>query len=193
MSKDKEALRKMSTAVIHGPQKKRLKLRGHHWNIKKAKAVRLNKKAGTGVITGTISHNVKFVDDDQIKYEITFKGRTTRGVLKKPDVEIKIKNAMWSKIGAKAVGKIVAWFTEDSKKGNTAEQHGEDLFKGVHGKWREEAPKLVYYIAFLYGEILGAVHKQPKKPAPKPTLKKVKFGRDQVFQAKFLKTANKGN
>lgn len=155
-------LDKALRAVVRGPQAKGLKVRGHHWNFKKAVRENVDRAAGTGVIRGTISHAVRFVDDDQVKYEITFTGRRQDGGLRKPQIEIKIKTARWGGIAATASGVVVTALTKgNALAGKATSAAASEVFKRLHGDWRSTAEGLVAVIAVHFAEQLM----QPKRPA----------------------------
>ena len=168
MSKEADALNKLKNAVLRGPEVKRLKVRGHHWNFKKAKREKINKKQGTAVIIGVISHNVKWVDDDQIKYEITFLGRKKNGLLKQPQVEVKIKTSKWTKVASKSIGKVVEWYSKKETAGKKSEDVAKNIFDDLHGDWRDVSHGLVAYISYLFGELIGPVYVDKPKPPQKP-------------------------
>ncbi len=156
-------------AVMSGPQKKRLKVRGHHWNFKKAKRNGINRQQGTGTIEGTISHNVRFVDDEQVKYEITFLGRKKDGELKKPKIEIKIKNSLWGGITSEVAGAAVTFFSGGNVlAGRATDLAAQEIFKRVHGGWRGVAEGLVTIIAIRAASQLFRVSSSRRRVRAKP-------------------------
>jgi hypothetical protein len=147
-------LEKAMRAVRRGPEVKRLKVEGHHWNFKRAKREGTDRKNGTGVVKGRISHNVRFVDDDQIDYEITYLGRDAHGKPKKPMIEIKIKRAAWKQIAPKAVAAGVAYFSKNTSATATVDALSKEIFKNLHGDWEKVAEGLVAVIAAEMGKSL---------------------------------------
>jgi len=147
-------LDKALRAVRRGPEVKRLEVAGHHWNFKRAKREGTDRKEGTGVVKGRISHNVRFVDDDQIDYEITYLGRDARGKPKKPMIEIKIQRAAWKQIAPKAVAAVVAYFSKNTSATATVDALAKEIFKNIHGDWEKVAEGLVAVIAAEMGKSL---------------------------------------
>ena len=92
------------TAIFHGPEVKKLNVRGHEFNMKPAgRTVR----GGVTTLTGYFSHHLGFGRrDDQVHYTIQVRGRTIRSI------ETKVKRGgIWKTIpvGAmnRAIGNVV--------------------------------------------------------------------------------------
>lgn len=135
MSKSASADEKMERAmkaVFGKKQVKKLKIKGHEFNVKPAKFQTSGKKF---IIKGQISHRLRWRDDDQVYYtiEMDMSGRIT-------DLQIKVKKSKVQsvlKAGWKVVKEILRKKAEE-KWGNTSQK----LSFSDELKAREEAIKL---------------------------------------------------
>ncbi|SMO72614.1 hypothetical protein [Fodinibius sediminis] len=124
-------------AALEGPEIQRLKVYGHHWNVKPADVLR---REGTRVrVEGQLDHSVRMWDDDHLFYKFTFKN----GKLEEQDLQIKEKGlGQIAGIVANAVGKFVDMPIppeEISKIGNKLENM-------AHNEWQYAIQKLALRI-----------------------------------------------
>lgn len=76
-------------AALHGPEKKKLKIFGHHFNVKKVERFRQGSQT---LIYGQLSHHLRWRPDDQLYYRIVKeKGRIV-------SIEHKISRGGWASL-----------------------------------------------------------------------------------------------
>lgn len=96
-------------AALKGPEKKKLRLGKHEFNIK---PVHVEKKGNQLFVKGQISHHLKFRDDDQVNYRFTV---VPGQVLSLKDIDVDIDrsfmnsvvSAIWDQSFMDVVGKLL--------------------------------------------------------------------------------------
>ena len=126
-------LKDAANTVKNGPEQKRVQLLGHSWNVKKGDIQRNGNRI---VITGQLSHDVKFSPDDQVYYTI----RKENGVLK--DTQVRIGSGGWAGLAAPFASVLAQYFgvplTPD--KINEVTQN---LMNIAHHDWRSASQLIV--------------------------------------------------
>lgn|SRR5690606_7882458 len=64
---DARTITHAASAALHGPERKKLKVDGHHFNVKPAQ---VTEHAGVLTLIGTLSHHIRFRPDDQVRYHV---------------------------------------------------------------------------------------------------------------------------
>lgn len=64
-------------SALHGPERKKLKILGHHFNVKPAEITRSGSRV---TADGQISHHLRLRPDDQVYYHITRSGNVIKKI-----------------------------------------------------------------------------------------------------------------
>ncbi len=138
MASEDANLEKAITAAIDGPQEKRLKLYGHHWNVKKAE---VTIDQNTVTIKGQISRNTRFWADDQVYYTIVVKDNKVSTT----DIDI---NKDWMSRYSGQVGVFLSAFVFDAELSPVTIGTVIDVVHKIATKsWEESAVKLANVLA----------------------------------------------
>ncbi|MCW9706112.1 hypothetical protein [Fodinibius salsisoli] len=133
----KQNINKALHAAIDGPEIQRLKVYGHHWNVKPANILR--REGSKVTIEGQIDHSVLVMNDDHLFYKFVFEN----GELKKR--EINIEAGGWSQIAEFITDSIeVLGFPVPPDK---IEEIGDKLDTMQNGEWKVDIQRLALRIA----------------------------------------------
>jgi hypothetical protein len=135
-------LDKAVQAALLGPEKKKLKVFDHEFNVKPAYISKLGNQT---IVNGQISHHLSFRLDDQVYYRFVKED----GVIK--NLEIKIdRGDGWTKITA-PIGAIIAQYFGVPITPDLLSQIGQQLGALTDGKWEYASEAIVAAIG-LYVE-----------------------------------------
>lgn len=133
----KSNIEKALHAAIQGPEIQRLKVYGHHWNVKPANT--LQRKGSKVIIEGQIDHSVRIMDDDHLFYKLIFED----GKLEKQEMHIEEKGlGQIAGIVAEAVGNFVDLPIPPDE----IEEIGNRLENMAHNDWQYAIQKLALRI-----------------------------------------------
>jgi hypothetical protein len=143
-------------AALEGPEKKKLKIFGHEFNIK---PVEIMRNKGEITVVGQMSHHLKWRRDDQVYYRITKKGDTVK------DIQVNIDRGGFAPVAAPIVSALGAYVSGGSitVPPNKVEQVGRSLGKAVDGSWEQAAQFLIVNIALRANGNPKAVLPQSQK------------------------------
>jgi len=119
-------------AALHGPEIKKVKVFGHHFNVKPAEITRTGTKV---TAAGQISHHLRWRRDDQVYYYIEKEG----GTVKK--IELRIDRGGWAPIA----GAILGALTPVSA--GTITDIGRALGGVIDGSWQGAAQAIIVGVA----------------------------------------------
>ncbi|GJD21080.1 hypothetical protein RIVM261_060360 [Rivularia sp. IAM M-261] len=127
-------------AALCGPERKKLKIFDHEFNVKPAEITREGNKI---IIIGQISHHLSLRPDDQVYYRITKEGNTVK------DIQVDIKRGGWAPLAAPIVSALSAYVTGGSftVPPNKVEEVGRSLGRVIDGSWEQVAHFLIVNIA----------------------------------------------
>lgn len=133
----KSNIEKAVHAALEGPEIQRLKVYGHHWNVKPANVLH---REGTRVtMEGQIDHSVRMWDDDHLFYKFVFEN----GKLAKKDMHIEEKGlGEIAGIVAEAIGKYMDLPIPPDE----IEEIGNKLENMAHNEWQYAIQKLALRI-----------------------------------------------
>ena len=123
-------------AALEGPETKRLKVYGHHWNVKPA---HVRREGSRVVVEGQISHNVEWTPDDQFFYEFVFE----QGELAKKNVHFEEDG--WGEIAGPVATAVGAYFGKPIPPDAVGEI-GNTIENIAHGDWKNAIQKLAVRI-----------------------------------------------
>lgn len=125
-------------AAIEGPEKKKLKVFDHHFNVK---PVEIHREENRTIINGHISNHLRFRRDDQIYFRIIKNGNK---VLK---IERDINRGGWAGIAAPIVSAAGTYLTGTPIPPGEVENIGRALGKAVDGSWEGACDAIIANIA----------------------------------------------
>jgi hypothetical protein len=125
-------------AALYGPEKKKLKVRDHEFNVK---PMEISRNSGVTAAYGHISHHLSWRPDDQVHYEIV----KERGVVKK--IEMRINRGGLAPIAAPIVSALGAYFGGVAIPPDKVEAVARGLGAAVEGRWETVAEFLIAHIA----------------------------------------------
>jgi hypothetical protein len=126
------------TAALQGPQKKKLKVFGHHFNVK---PVEISREAARVTVNGHISHHLGwFRRDDQVYYLIVKEGDVIR------KVERRIGRGGWAGLAAPIVAVVAAYFGTPVPPGDV-EKVARAIGSAVDGKWEAACDAIIANVA----------------------------------------------
>lgn len=123
------------TAALVGPEKKKLKVFNHEFNVKPIERVSPAKAVGH------ISHHLSFRPDDQVYYAI----EKQNGVIGKIDIEI--NRGGWAPIAAPIISALGQYYGGVAIPPDQVEDVGRKLGAILDGSWERAAQALIGYIA----------------------------------------------
>ena len=129
-------IQKALQAALEGPEKQRLKVYGHHWNVKPAHVRREGPRV---VVEGQLDHSVRFTFDDHFFYEFVFQN----GELTKKD--IRFEEGGWGQIAGPIASAVGAYFGKPIPP-DDVEKIGNKLENIAHGDWKNAIQKLALRI-----------------------------------------------
>ncbi len=144
-------------AVVKGRQTKKVKHRGHQFNIK---PVHVDRNVAGFVVKGRLSHHLRFRKDDQVNYTIDIRhDGTVRNLTTKINRGGITKTLMTLKVGEiikHTTKKKKTTVTIDKKTAdNIIKKAGRWIGKKVDGKWERAAEEVIVLIgaqvALTYG------------------------------------------
>lgn len=141
-----------TSAALHGSERKKLEVDGHHFNVKPAQVVGDD---GALTLIGTLSHHLRFRSDDQVAYRV----RVEDGRIE--EVAVEINRGGLAPLGGPAASAVGAYFGVAIPPGE-ATQVFRALGQTVDGRWESAAQALVAGIALRL-----ATH-----PPPRPRLRR---------------------
>jgi len=124
-------------AALHGPEKKKLKIFGHHFNVK---PIEISVGGETTTIFGQLSHHLRWRPDDQVYYTIV---KEHGAVI---SIERKIRRGGWVPIIARIVAVVGAIFQVPIPP-DEVESVGFGIKDLIDGSWVSVADFLIAQVA----------------------------------------------
>ena len=125
-------------AALKGPEKKKLKVFDHHFNVK---PIEINRQGGRIIVNGHISHHLRWRRDDQIYYRIIKEGNK---IIK---VERDINRGGWAGLAAPFVAAAGTYFTGKPIPPGEVEKIGRAVGKAVDGSWEGACDAIIANVA----------------------------------------------
>lgn len=125
-------------AALHGPERKKLKVYDHEFNVKPAEIVR-----APGLIraNGQISHHLTWRRDDQVYYAIEKRNGVITGI------DRRINRGGWAGIAAPFISALGAYFGGIVIPPGQIEAVGRKLGTLIDGSWESVADFIIANIA----------------------------------------------
>ncbi len=125
-------------AALKGPEKKKLKVFDHHFNVK---PVEIKRDGARIIVNGQISHHLRWRRDDQVYYRIIKEGDK---VIK---VERNINRGGWAGIAAPIVAAVGTYFTGVPIPPDEVEKVGRAIGKVQDGSWEGACDAIIANVA----------------------------------------------
>ncbi len=126
-------------AALTGPEKKKLKVFDHEFNVKPVEVKRTETEI---IVNGHISHHLRFRPDDQVYYHIVKKGNT---IVK---LERNIARGGWTGIVAPIASSLGTYLTGGTPiPPDRIEAIGRSIGKAVDGTWEGAADAIIANVA----------------------------------------------
>ena len=125
-------------AAIDGPQKKKLKVFDHHFNIK---PVEIKRDGDRITVNGHISHHLRWRRDDQVYYRIIKDGNK---VIK---IERDINRGGWAGMAAPIVAAVGTYLTGVPIPPGEVEKVGRTIGSAVDGSWEGACDAIIANVA----------------------------------------------
>lgn len=125
-------------AALKGPERKKLKVFDHRFNVKPVESVRDGARI---IVNGHISHHLPFRPDDQVYYRIIKEGDK---VIK---VERNINQGGWAGIAAPIVAAVGTYLTGVPIPPNEVEKVGRAIGKAQDGSWEGACDAIIANVA----------------------------------------------
>lgn len=143
-------------AALQGPEKKKLKIFDHEFNVKPVEVSQQDKQT---TVIGQISHHLSFRKDDQVFYRIVKEDNEVK------DIKVEISRGGAAPFVAPLISGLAA-LKGVSIPPDKIEAVGQQLGKAIEGKWEDTAQFLIANIA------LRVDADKPATKADKPATKK---------------------
>lgn len=129
-------------AALHGPERKKLKVYGHKFNVKPAEIVR---EGAVVRVNGQISHHLTLRPDDQVYYLI----ESRNGVI--VQIDVRIGPGGWVRIAAPFISALGAYFLHVAIPPDKIADVGRALGALVGGSWESVVNVIIANIAIRVG------------------------------------------
>ncbi|HLT48102.1 MAG TPA: hypothetical protein VK002_12790 [Rubricoccaceae bacterium] len=149
---DARTITHAASAALHGPERKKLKVDGHHFNVKPAQ---VTEHAGVLTLIGTLSHHIRFRPDDQVSYRV----RVRRGRIE--EVHVEINRGGLAPLAGPVASAVGAYFGVTIPP-EEAEGAFQKLGQATDGRWESAAQALIAGIALC---LATNPPRRPRTPA----------------------------
>jgi hypothetical protein len=147
-------------AAMRGPEKKKLKIFDHHFNVKPVERQQNTPKNGQVTAIGHLSHHLSGRSDDQIYYRIVKEG--DRIIL----IDRQITRGGWAPIAAPIIAAAGTYLTGAPIPRGQVEAIGRSLGKAVDGSWEGAADFIIANVALRLHAPPFAAPAVPVKATP---------------------------
>jgi hypothetical protein len=131
-------------AALRGPEKKKLKIFDHHFNVKPVEISRDTPSKGQITVIGQISHHLSLKPDDQMYYRFTKDVYTNKII---GDIKREINRGGYAGIAAPFIAAAGTYLTGHPIPPDKVEEIGRALGKVVDGSWESAADFIIGNVA----------------------------------------------
>jgi hypothetical protein len=126
------------TAALKGPEKKKLKVYDHHFNVK---PVEIKREGSKIIVSGHISHHLRWRRDDQVYYQIVKKGN------KVISVKRQMARGGWAGVAAPIVAAAGTYLTGKPIPPDKVEAIGRAIGRAQDGSWEGACDAIIANVA----------------------------------------------